>query len=378
MENIDGKNCIVVRFDGNENLYSAYGRFYLRIGDENKKLSTKEVGRLVEKKENYVYKWGFHVSEKLISAVNVSSVRTFIKRGREAGRISYSFDTAKNVLNKLNLIKDEYLLNAGRVLFCKNNGFEVRTALFATNEKTTFLDIQLFKGTLFDLIMQCETYIKEHINWRADIVDFKRIETPDVPIKAVREAIVNSLCHRDFDNPAGNEIAIYKNRIEIYNPGQFPFQYSPYDFISGKEKSIPRNPLIADAFYLTKDIEGWGSGLKRISDECNAAGIKVTFEKIKSGFLVSFYRPAIVDVKEATGRGGQKKVTEKVTERVTENQKKILDSISTNKHITVPEIAKKVKISERKIKENIKKLKEKNLLKRIGPDKGGHWEVVEK
>lgn len=67
---------------------------------------------------------------------------------------------------------------------------------------------------------------------------------------------------------------------------------------------------------------------------------------------------------------------EKVTEKVTENQIKILESVATNPHITVVELAGIVDISERKIKENIRKLKEKGLIKRIGPDKGGHWEVV--
>lgn len=371
LEKVDGRDCISVRFDGHENLYSAYGRFYLRIGDENKKLSTKEIERLIEKKKNYIYRWGFQVSEKLISAVNVPSVRTFIKRGREASRISYSFDTVKNVLNKLNLTKDEYLLNAGSALFCKNNGLEVRAALFATNEKTTFLDIQLFKGTLFDLVVQCETYVKEHINWRADIVDFKRQETPEIPIKAVREAIVNSLCHRDFDNPAGNEIAIYKNRIEIYNPGQFPFQYSPYDFISGKEKSIPRNPLIADAFYLTKDIEGWGSGLKRISDECKSAGIKVTFEKIKSGFLVSFYRHSIaaVPAKEKKGEG--------VNEGVNEGVKFLLEYIRKNPGKRAPYIAIMIKIPLKTLERWLKKLKVERKIKYKGSSKtGGYYAII--
>ena len=219
IEKINDKDCIIVEFSGHENLYSAFERFYLRAGDENKKLSTKEIERLIAKKQNYVYQWGFKVSE-ISSVVNVAVLRAFIKRGREAGRISFAFDMAKNVLNKLNLTKGNNLLNAGKALFCKNNNLEVRAAIFATNEKVTFLDIQLFKGTLFDLINQCEAYVKEHINWRADIIDFKRVETPEIPIKAVREAIINSLCHRDFNNPSVKfkfrQLLDYEIRIKNY------------------------------------------------------------------------------------------------------------------------------------------------------------------
>ena len=85
---------------------------------------------------------------------------------------------------------------------------------------------------------------------------------------------------------------------------------------------------------------------------------------------MTFYRPQI---EKSIG-----KVGEKVTEKVTENQQKILKAASTNRHITAIGLADIVGISERKIKENIRKLKSRSLLRRIGPDKGGYWEVVEK
>jgi len=70
-----------------------------------------------------------------------------------------------------------------------------------------------------------------------------------------------------------------------------------------------------------------------------------------------------------------KKVTKKVTKRVTENQKKILNNIEENPYITTQQLSEKVGISDRKIKENIKKLKANNILERIGPAKGGYWKI---
>lgn len=69
------------------------------------------------------------------------------------------------------------------------------------------------------------------------------------------------------------------------------------------------------------------------------------------------------------------KVTDKVTEKVTENQRNIIEIISDNKWITIIELSNIVGVSPRKIKENIRKLKELGLIERIGPDKGGHWIV---
>ena len=361
---IQGKECIVVNVSGQDGVYSARGRYYLRIGEENKKLSVNELRRLVEKKNNYIYAWGAEVSEFSLSKADIPTIKRFIEKGRKAGRIEYAYDSARNVLHKLHLLKDKKLLNAGRALFCKDNRVEVRAAIFATNEKTTFVDIQSLKGTLFDLIAQCETYVKEHINWRAKIIDFKRVETPEVPVEAVREAIVNSLCHRDFNNPSGNELAIYRNRIEIYNPGQFPYDHSPEEFIKGREKSIPRNPLIADTFYYAKDIERWGSGFKRIVDECKAAGVRVTFENIKTGFVVTFYRPGAKTAPEKA----------KKVEGVSEGVKLLVEHIRENPGLRVPSISRAIHIAPKTLERWLRKLKSEGKVNFKGSAKiGGYY-----
>ena len=72
------------------------------------------------------------------------------------------------------------------------------------------------------------------------------------------------------------------------------------------------------------------------------------------------------------------KVGERVGERVSENESKIFNLISQNKYITYVELANKLNITEKSVYKNIEKLKKKGLLKRIGPAKGGHWEVLEK
>lgn len=87
-----------------------------------------------------------------------------------------------------------------------------------------------------------------------------------------------------------NEVSIYKDRIEIYNPGAFPEGFEPQDFIEKSERPIRRNPKIARILYYSKDIESFGTGLKRIADACNTAGVKYEFKKMKSGFVVCFYR----------------------------------------------------------------------------------------
>ncbi len=382
VKKIQGRDCIIVKVSGQDSVYSARGRYYLRVGEEDKKLSVHELRHLVEKKNNYAYSWGAELSDFSLSKVSVATVKKFVEKGRKAGRIEYAYDSARNVLHKLHLIKGKRLLNAGRALFCEDSGVEVQAAVFAGKDKLTFLDIQSFHGSLFGLIERCEVYVKEHINWRADLSGSTRIEIPEVPVRAMKEAIINSLCHRDFYNPKSNEIAIYRDRIEIYNPGQFPFDHDPDEFIAGHGKSYPRNPLIAEAFYLAKDIERWGSGLRRIKEECDAAGVKVAFEKVSAGFQVTFYRPEVETTPQGAGKseGVSEGVTgEKTREKVREKtREKILNLIRENASITTADLAKQTGISLKGVEWNIRRLKKDGYLNRVGPDKGGRWEVLKK
>ncbi len=355
---VEGKSCLKVSFNGQECPYLGYGRAYIRVGTENKQLSAAELRNIIINKNKGF--WEKQISDKSLEDVNTKIVREYIKRANEVKRIDFKFTNIISTLNKLQVLHGRRLLNAAEVLFCNNNPLEVQVAVFAGTDKITFLDIQQLKGTLFDTLKKSESYIKEHMNWRADLSGSQRIEIPEVPLRALKEALVNSLCHRDYTNPKGNEIAIFKNRIEIYNPGQFPEEVKIEDYLRGEERSILRNPLISNALFLSKDIERWGSGLKRIYDECKANNIKVEFKPIKTGFLIIFYRP--------------EKVPEKVPEKRPERIKEL---IVINKKITIPELARAINVNEKTIKRDIEKLKTKGLLKRIGPDKGGYWQIIE-
>lgn len=362
-EEIGGKSCIVVSFEGAYAPYFAFGRAYMRVGDENRQLSAKELEKLFSQKNKESSKWESQVSERSIKDVGIKTVKEFVRKANEAGRLTYNFDKAKNVLHKLGLTKKEKLLKAAEVLFCKNNSLEVQMAIFAGVDKLTFLDIQQVKGNIFFVLNETELYIKNHIQWRVQFGKLEREEIPEIPVEAIREALVNSLCHRDYCQPESNKISIFKNRIEIYNPGDFPEGLTPNDFIKGQEESVLRNPKIAGTLYFSKDIEKFGSGLKRICQQCAVAKVKVEFSVRKTGFFVTFFRPDWES-------GGA--TVENTVENTVE---KILALIQQNPAVTQRQLQEKTGLSRRGIEWNLQKLKQANLIRRIGPDKGGHWEI---
>lgn len=135
-------------------------------------------------------------------------------------------------------------------------------------------------------------YLIEKMNWRV-VLDgsVQRKEIPEVPVDAIREAITNSFAHRDYRSTQNNEIAVFSDRIEIYNPGRFPDGLTPEDYIHGNPRPIKRNPNLAQLLYYSKDIESFGTGLQRIVAACEEAKVKVSFETLKLGFVVVFHRP---------------------------------------------------------------------------------------
>ncbi|MFA6003103.1 MAG: ATP-binding protein [Elusimicrobiota bacterium] len=370
---IAGRDCIWVRFAGREAPYLAYGRAYSRVGDEDRQVSARELERMFLGRNQVSSRWEDEPSDRKSSDLSVAVLRTFVKRANAAGRIDFACEGIKATLNKLGLMRDGRLLKAGEMLFCKENPVEVQAAVFAGTDKRTFLDIKQFKGNIFDLLEKSETYLKEHLDWRVKFGGLERQEIPEIPIGALREALVNSLCHRDYRNPKGNEVAIFKDRVEIYNPGDFPEGYRPRDFIRGEERSILRNPLIAGVLFRAKEIEKWGSGIKRIAMECAQNGVRVDFNVLKSGFLVTLYRrPIRSSIPRAVGRT----VVRTVGKTVVKIGERMLALIRRNPRITRTEIAMRTGLSVRGVEWNLAGLKKQGRLKRIGPDKGGHWELV--
>ncbi len=364
---LEGKTCIRIKFEGKARPYFAFGIAYIRVADEDRKLSPDELRRFILESAIYSQHWDTGLTNLPLDHIDLDAFNTFLTKAKQANRLKFNTEDWLQNLSKLNLVRHGKLTHAAKFLFTDAHDIEIQCAVFASNDRVTFLDFKQFHGNLFSLLDAAENYIKEKINWRVEFDQtMKRQEIPEIPLAALREALVNSLVHRDFANPKGNEIAIFKDRVEIYNPGTFPPGLQPEDFISGKERSYLRNPKIAEIFYFTKDIERWGSGIERIVKECSSNGVDVNFDLLKTGFLVSFKRLETITAK-----------TELTVEKtVGKTVEKILRALEENPKITILQLTKISGLSRRGVEWNLAKLKKEGKIKRIGPAKGGYWHVV--
>ena len=369
---VDGKDCIHVSFEGDERPYFAYGRTYVRVADEDKRLGSKELEKLFLKKNEWLSRWDKQYSDIPMKQINDKLLKDYVEKARSAGRISFGYKDVQSTLRKLKLVREKKILKAAEVLFSDDNSLEMQAAVFAGTDKTTFIDIKVFKGTIFDILKQSEEYISEKMNWRVEFRDFKRVEIPEIPTNAIREAVVNSLCHRDYFRADANKIAIFKDRITIYNPGEFPSGVEPQDFIMETADSMQRNPLIAEIMYYSKDIERWGTGIKRIHDECAKNSVKVDFKRCKGGFSVVFYRKTIFEGAASAPANAPANAPVKLTGL----QEQLLTLIKQEPKATLDSLAGQSGKDRSTVRRNIAKLKGIGILRRVGSDKDGYWEIV--
>jgi ATP-dependent DNA helicase RecG len=368
---IDEIEIIKVEFDGNDIPYSSKGKYYIRVADEDRELSPKELKKIMIQNE-YNENFEDHLTNETIDDVDDNTLTQFFENAVSCSRLPNQEFNKDELLSKLDLIHDGYLTNAGRLLFSKNNPLVLKCAIFATDQKLTFLDIKRFEGNIFELINLGMRYIIENINWRVEFSDnsIQRMEIPEIPVKALREALVNSFAHARYDVKVQHEIDIFSNRISITNPGNFANDNTPLDYAIKEIKSFLRNEKIAHILYLCNEVEVFGHGIKKVYHLCQEANVSITYQNTDTDFTFEFSR---VDRNKVTTMVNNTNIEN--TELLNNNEKLVLAILVNNPKITIEELIIKVDKSERTIKRILNSLKTKKLIKRMNSSKNGYWEI---
>ncbi len=362
IQTIEDRKIIKVSFSGHNRPYSVNGDYLIRIGTENRKMSTDELRRLI-KREDYASHWEEEVSDKTIIDIDDKALMDFYNSAVHYGRLDMDNFDKEKLLAALDLSEGEYLKNAGVALFGKDAKIGLKLATYATDDKVTFTDLKLINGNIYNLVNLAIKYVLENIKWRVDIGSRKREEIPEIPERALREIIVNSFAHADYESTPEIEIGIHPSKIEIYNPGTFPDDLTPFDFINKNMPSIKRNKLILDVLFRSKDVEKAGTGFQRVNEICNANGITWNYRKEAYGFFFEFIRPNIY-------------MNKPINDKLSSQEEVLLNAIASNKNLSKKDMAQRLNKSERTIQRIISYLTEKGLIEREGTNKNGYWKVV--
>ena len=375
-EILDGISVIKVEFAGTERPYSSYGRYYKRVHDRAEDMTPDELKHMMLNTD-YSSIWENNLTTFGIEDIDSKSLKSFYTRAVNCGRLEplETYDE-KELLTMLGLMIDDKLTNAGYFLFSSKEPTVLKMAVYATDQRISFLDINRVHDNIYNLIDIATVYINQHMNWRVEF-DGKstaRIEIPEVPVDAVREIVVNAFAHANYRSITEHVIDITPTMIDIYNPGEFPINYKPEDFAERRIQSMPRNKKILDVLYRSKNVEVQGSGIRKVLELCAVNNIKYEYYNYEFGFRFSFHRNNVTlnvttDVTSDVTIEGQKRVNKLDFE--------VLRLLKENPVYTREEIAQKVRKTARTVQRALDRLKDDGKIVRIGNKVSGYWEVIE-
>lgn len=379
-----------VKFEGNRAPYLAYNIPRIRVSDEDKVMDQETYDDMLRWRSDGTKAWELQVSDYTVDDVDMTAFKRYLQKAKSVGRITFDSEEPRAVMEKLELCDGNYrLLNAGAALFCDKGLNDLQMAKFAGNEKITFTDIRRYSGSILDLADKAEQYLIDAMDWKAEIVGLTREETPEIPVAAIREAIINAFAHRLIESRQSVEIEIFKNRIEIFSPGIYASNVAPEIYIKEDRRAVRRNPLIAKTLYYSKDMETFATGFRRIQNLCDEAGCRVSFQKQENGFVVVFYRNlravwngvnlgvngldngfnlGVKGVDDGVNLGVNSEENDNISE------KNILEALKKNPRESQANLSKMLGIPYRTLQRTMQKMVEDGQIERIGGTRG-YWGI---
>ena len=298
------REALVVRVNrGDMAPYRYRDDAYRRVGNTNRRMSRHDENQMFMERAHAEQRWENQpANDWSVNDLDIAELRRTVIEAVRSGRLdNVAPGDPEEMLRGLNLIRDGELLRAAVALFGNNNRIEaeltqclLRVARFNGIDRSEFLDNRQFRGNAFTLLGHAERFLRDNIPIAGRITpdSFTRIDEPLYPPEALREALANAICHRDYTSGGGSiSVGIYDDRLEITSTGSLHFGLTPETLFLAHE-SRPWNPLIASAFYRRGIIEQWGRGTIRMAELMQAAGLPRPEIEDTAGSVTVRFRPS--------------------------------------------------------------------------------------
>ena len=280
---VDGTRSVIVVEVGQGRLrpYSFDGTAYAKVGNTKTRMSQGDKDRLTAERLHQSNSWDAAPSPLGVDALDLEELDEAVRDAIRAHRMSDPPDwQPRALLQCLGLLgRDGRLRNGALVLFglpeallghypsCAVSLVRYK-GLTKTDEST---DFRRYEGNIFALVRHTEAFLSDHLHVATRIVGMTRADVPEVPVYSQREALVNALCHRQYETPGATSVYIFDDRVEVASIGPLHFGLTVPDLF-GPHESQPWNPLIASALYRRGLIDTQGSGTLRMIDQARKAG----------------------------------------------------------------------------------------------------------
>ena len=414
LEEIPGKVQSLLGIVVDVNLKSESGREYLEIAVEPhpnpisykgelhyRSESTKQVLRGAALSRFLLARYGRTWDDVPLPGVGLSdldgrAVEAYCRRAVGSGRLPAEVVSkpVESLVENLHLRDGGHLKRAAALLFHSSPERIVPDA---------YVKIGYFRGS--ELLFQDE--IKGNLFMQVDhamgllyskytrgLVSYDgiyRVETFPVPREAMREVVTNAVIHRDYASATTIQIRVRDDRIAIWNAANLNPEWTA-TLLSEEMSSRPHNPRVAYTFFRAGMIEASGRGIQRVVDICREAGNPAPTWRLDpggDGLWVLFPFSDTYRAKDAAVRGraerstaaGTTQKSSTTTRKSTETTRKpardrIIDCLGTEPELTRAALADRIGLSPDGIKYHLQKLKADGLIRRVGSDRAGYWEVL--
>ena len=360
-------DVLIVNVDeGLNKPYRCAGGFFLRQSSSSQKLSTDEIREFFNHEGKILFDETINKEFGFKNGFDKTKFDIFLKESKISRLIK-----DEDILRNLGVLTEKGdFKNAGVLFFCGNIEKFFRQAI---------ITCVMYKGTDKYKIIDRKDFTEDVLSNYNDTMAFLlrdlrleyKIETAgpreeilEIPEEALREAVVNAIAHRDYNEKRANiQVDIFDDRVEINSPGGLPPVIKKQDF--GK-RSFPRNPLLFSLFKSVNLVEKVGSGIERMRHVMKQAGLPAPVFEFTNFFTVTFIRPI---PPQATPQATPQA-------KLTELENKIISQIKINPKISRNELAIRLGISSETVKEYLDSLKIKGVLIRVGKTSAGYWTIL--
>jgi predicted HTH transcriptional regulator len=406
IEDVEDKKILILNiYEGTNKPYSTNNRLYLtKAGSDKRKISPQELRRLFEESKNLFPDENI-IHNTTINDIDLSKFKKFLENDNIEilNKLNKNDLDLQKILENLELFRDGHLTLAGNLIFGENPqkynpSFYIDCCYFDGNDVgvTKFISKKTLKGTFNELYEDSMRFIISQLRTYQVEKDFNSNGVLEIDKEVLTELIVNALIHRDYYINSSIKIFMFHNRIEIISPGKLTNSLTVEKIKTGI--AIQRNPILNSICKSILPYTGYGSGIKRVLKlNANVEFINnVEMEQFKS----IVYRKKLGVNQDRLGENqkklgvnqdklgeNQKKLgvnqdklgvnQKKLGVNLSKNKIKLINLIRENPNITINMLSNKIGISTTAIENNIKSLKDSNILRRVGSDKSGKWEIAD-
>lgn len=371
----DGKEYIEIAVPPYPVAISCKGVYYYRSGSTLQTLSGSELESFLLRKRGASWD-NMPLPGFTLNDIDDDLVAKFKQMAMKKGRLDPSVldESKSDLMEHLQLTNSGYYTNAAMLLFSKTPdkwllGAYTKIGFFETDADILYQD-EIHGSILeqIDKIMEVAhlKYMKAKISYEG----IYRRERYFVPDEALREALLNALCHKQYESCVPIQVSIYEDQIYIANCCSLPSDLTVNKLFQ-KHTSRPYNKAIANVFYLAGLIENWGRGIEKICHACTEDGSPPPEYIINSGdIMIRFTAAEGRAVKTFT-----QVVSDRRYEKLDDKEREVLSLLYEDPGYTVSQMANILNISRKTIAARISRLKEKNIIERAGSSKKGYWKI---